>query len=140
MASSPPLSKCFASPKTREEEESDRALCQHYREKVLSLPSVDGCAILKLHEYNGWFAPMPMLLGAMAAQKLFRAKPSDVILATAPKSGTTWLKSILFAVVHRDSPHYEPEKYLTTVAVHECVPFLENHVYANGQDNFNLNS
>lgn len=72
---------------------------------------------------------MPTLVSTLVAQQQFLARSSDVILATTPKSGTTWLKSLLFATVYRDSPHYDPHCNLSSFSPHECVPSLEFHVY-----------
>ncbi|KAL0444219.1 UNVERIFIED_CONTAM: Cytosolic sulfotransferase 5 [Sesamum latifolium] len=56
--------------------------------------------------------------------KHFRPLPSDIILASLPKTGTTWLKSLLFAIVHRSSKHR-----LSMKNPHELVPTLEVQVY-----------
>ncbi|KAK4397976.1 Cytosolic sulfotransferase 5 [Sesamum angolense] len=56
--------------------------------------------------------------------KHFRPLPSDIILASLPKTGTTWLKSLLFAIVHRSSKHR-----LAMKNPHELVPTLEVQVY-----------
>ncbi|XP_073000777.1 cytosolic sulfotransferase 15-like [Typha latifolia] len=72
------------------------------------------------------------MVGSMVAQQHFKARPSDLILASYPKSGTTWLKALLFATEHRKSntnpntPHP-----LETISPHQCVPFLESQVYTN---------
>lgn len=126
---SPPLSKCFTSPPAEEQEQTSKSIYQQVRDQLRNLPSVDGCAAGNLYDYNGCFPSMYTLVSTLVAQQHFQAKPSDVILATVPKSGTTWLKSLLFATVYRDSPHYDPRLHLSTLSPHECVPFLENHVY-----------
>ncbi|KAG1355196.1 Cytosolic sulfotransferase 16 [Cocos nucifera] len=64
----------------------------------------------------------------MVAQEHFKARPTDVLLATYPKSGTTWLKALLFATVNR-SPHTNSHTPFATLGPHECVPFLEYQVY-----------
>ena len=50
---------------------------------------------------------------------------SDVILATFPKVGTTWLKSLLYSILNRSSMHK-----LVGEHPHELVPFLEAQVFA----------
>ncbi|XP_072962588.1 cytosolic sulfotransferase 15-like [Typha angustifolia] len=68
----------------------------------------------------------------MVAQQHFKARPSDLILASYPKSDTTWLKALLFVTVHRrcnadsSTPHS-----LETHSPHQCVPFLEIEMYTN---------
>ncbi|KAC9826156.1 hypothetical protein E3N88_45204 [Mikania micrantha] len=38
----------------------------------------------------------------MALQDTFKAHPTDIYLAILPKSGTTWLKALVFALVNRN--------------------------------------
>ncbi|KAI3457290.1 hypothetical protein Pfo_013953 [Paulownia fortunei] len=61
--------------------------------------------------------------------KHFKPLPSDIILASFPKTGTTWLKSLVFSIVHRSSKHR-----LATEHSHELVPILEVQVYANSNE------
>ncbi|KAL7150672.1 hypothetical protein ABFS83_05G129900 [Erythranthe nasuta] len=60
--------------------------------------SWDGQQLVK---YDGfWFSEM-FFRQILSAQNHFVAKDSDVILSTVPKSGTTWLKALAFAVANR---------------------------------------
>ncbi|XP_022641099.1 cytosolic sulfotransferase 15 [Vigna radiata var. radiata] len=58
-------------------------------------------------------------------QKQFQAKDNDIIVASFPKSGTTWLKAIAFAIVNRQcfsSIHNHP---LLSSNPHQLVPYIE---------------
>ncbi|KAL2925623.1 Cytosolic sulfotransferase 13 [Bienertia sinuspersici] len=59
----------------------------------------------------------------------FQARDTDIILSSLPKTGTTWLKSLLFAIVNRkrfsDISHHP----LQTQNSHELVLQLEAKVY-----------
>ncbi|KAK1296008.1 Cytosolic sulfotransferase 12 [Acorus calamus] len=89
-----------------------------------------------LHQYHGfWFHRLP-LEGIMAARDHFVARPSDIFLVTFPKSGTTWLKALTFAMVNRNhadvvGPNH-PLSMLSKLNPHECVPFL-SYLYFEGR-------
>ncbi|KAJ6809810.1 cytosolic sulfotransferase 15-like [Iris pallida] len=85
------------------EEEVYQRVHQQCRDLVSSLPIVEGCSYPDLCFHDGFFRPMPPMVAAMMVRKLFEARPNDIILATLPKSGTTWLKALLFATVNRNS-------------------------------------
>lgn len=79
----------------------------------------------------------------MLAQEKFKALPTDIILCSMPKTGTTWLKALTFAIVTRkvffgDAPSsttYSPSSPLLTSVPHDCVPFLElNMIHDDDRD------
>ncbi|XP_078806620.1 cytosolic sulfotransferase 3-like isoform X4 [Oryzias latipes] len=51
----------------------------------------------------------------------FQARPDDILIATYPKAGTTWVSYILDLLYFRESL----EDRLTTIPIYERVPFLE---------------
>ncbi|KAF7154685.1 hypothetical protein RHSIM_Rhsim01G0075200 [Rhododendron simsii] len=60
----------------------------------------------------------------MFAQEHFQACPDDVLLISTPKSGTTWLKALIFAIMKRT--YYTSSTHpLLTANPHDCVPFFE---------------
>lgn len=72
------------------------------QEFLLTLPSEknwDGSPLLL---FNQTWYPANSIRGAVSFQQNFRAQDSDIILASMPKSGTTWLKALAFSVVSRD--------------------------------------
>ncbi|QCD85683.1 desulfoglucosinolate sulfotransferase A/B/C [Vigna unguiculata] len=92
---------------------------------LLSLPKEKGWAARHLCLFQGFWCPSAFFQGVINFQKHFQAKGSDVIVATVPKSGTTWLKALTFAIINRQrfsSSHNHP---LLTSNSHELVPFLE---------------
>ncbi|KAL0447555.1 UNVERIFIED_CONTAM: Cytosolic sulfotransferase 14 [Sesamum latifolium] len=64
----------------------------------------------------------------LSAQNNFRAKATDVILSTMPKSGTTWLKALTFSIANRNVFPIDQTPLLTSTP-HMLVPFLEFNVY-----------
>uniref|UniRef100_A0ACD5VCI5 Uncharacterized protein n=1 Tax=Avena sativa TaxID=4498 RepID=A0ACD5VCI5_AVESA len=102
------------------------------RDYVSSLPSAPGGSHARLYRnQDGWYASMPVMLGALAAHRHFAGHGDDVLLATFPKSGTVWLKALLFAVVRGGAE--ELDDVLATANPHELVPFLESQLYAAGR-------
>ncbi|XP_020084918.1 cytosolic sulfotransferase 14-like [Ananas comosus] len=120
---------------TKEGEEDHRKIYQYFTDLVSTFSCEPGVSSLLLYRYNGWYASLPPMVGVMAAGRHFKAQPSNVLLATLPKSDTTWLKSLLFATVHSmlypvDDNSCHP---FTFHNPHECVPFLEYQVYVDNQ-------
>ncbi|KAF3448773.1 hypothetical protein FNV43_RR09486 [Rhamnella rubrinervis] len=74
--------------------------------------------------YKGCWYPSVFLLGVIAAERHFQAQDSDIILASLPKSGTTWLKALIYSIVNRQRypPNLSP---LLTTHPHDLIRFLE---------------
>ncbi|KAM7508029.1 hypothetical protein LguiA_018482 [Lonicera macranthoides] len=62
-------------------------------------------------------------------QKHFQAQDTDILVATAVKSGTTWLKAITFSIMNRPKYSYTENPLLTTNP-HVLVPNLELELYS----------
>nr|BAK00237.1 predicted protein [Hordeum vulgare subsp. vulgare] len=94
---------------------------------IPSLPLETRCPPFPLRQYGGFWMPEPFLPGMAAARAGFEPRPSDVLLASFPKSGTTWLKALAFATVHRaDHPPRSLDHPLRRRNPHDCVDFLES--------------
>ncbi|KAF8038019.1 hypothetical protein BT93_B0771 [Corymbia citriodora subsp. variegata] len=104
------------------QEEMDELIASLPKEKAFLAPS------LCLYQ-NFWF-PVTVLPNIITFQRHFKAKDNDIILASQPKTGTTWLKALVFSIVnrHRFNPSNTP---LLASNPHELVPFLEFTLYAN---------
>ncbi|KAL0290949.1 UNVERIFIED_CONTAM: Cytosolic sulfotransferase 5 [Sesamum radiatum] len=83
---------------------------------------------MPLVNYCGFWPPVIALRPILAAQKHFKAKDSDIILSTMPKSGTTWLKALMFSIVNRNAIPIDQSPLLTSTP-HMLVPALDFGVY-----------
>ncbi|KAG2245919.1 hypothetical protein Bca4012_091169 [Brassica carinata] len=113
----------------------DDDVSQECKNLISSLPTSDkDYTGKKLYNYQGsWFYPNT-IQAILNFQKHFRARDSDIILASLPKSGTTWLKALVFAVVHRNK--YAPNLVshpLLSDNPHNLVRFLEVDLYVKNQ-------
>ncbi|KAB1200835.1 Cytosolic sulfotransferase 15 [Morella rubra] len=115
----------------REEEEN---LSQECKELLLSLPKEKGWRNPYIFKYQGFWCQPTEIQAMVSFQRHFQASDTDIVLATLPKSGTTWLKALAFAIVNRK--HFDScsnSHPLLTCNPHDLVPFFEYKVYAGDQ-------
>ncbi|XP_054813405.1 cytosolic sulfotransferase 15-like [Prosopis cineraria] len=115
-------------------DEEYEKLSQECKQLLLSLPKTKGFGHQNIYLYQDiWYVPT-QIQAISSFQKNFQAKDSDIILASLPKSGTTWLKALTFAVVNRKrfSPSQNNHPLLFSNP-HELVPFFEYNHYKNDQ-------
>ncbi|XP_060962069.1 cytosolic sulfotransferase 15 [Cannabis sativa] len=55
------------------------------------------------YNYQGFWIEAFTLKGLIPFQTQFEARDDDIILASCPKSGTTWLKSLIFSIGNRNN-------------------------------------
>ncbi|XP_056167055.1 cytosolic sulfotransferase 5-like [Syzygium oleosum] len=110
----------------------DEDMPQAFKDLISSLPSENDWIETPLRLYQGFWFPSWFLNGVLACQNHFQAHPSDILLVTSPKCGTTWLKAILFALLNRAkySNSYSQRRHpLLTQNSHDLVPYLELKLY-----------
>ena len=78
--------------------------------------------------YQGFWFRAILLHGSILFQKHFQAEDEDVLVITAAKSGTTWLKALTFAIANRKDPSLTQSPLLTS-SPHQLVRFLELDLY-----------
>lgn len=119
-----------------EEEEvvEEKEISKECKELLLSLPREKGWRTPYLYLYQNFWCQAKEIQAIVSFQKHFQPKNTDVILATIPKSGTTWLKALAFATINRQqfSPS-DTNHPLLTSNPHDLVPFFEYKLYANNQ-------
>ena len=104
-------------------------MAEDLQELVLNLPrekNLDGTNSLYL--FKGAWVSAYVLRAVDSFQRHFIAQDTDIIVASMPKSGTTWLKALTFSVAKRHI--YDPkESPLLTTPPHELVPFTDTGLY-----------
>ena len=121
-------------------EEEEEAMTR-YEAEASSLPTCRGLGGAPYRKYGDFLYPAHLMPSTLAMRDAFVARPTDVLLATMPKSGTTWLKALVFAVAHRDrhAPDDDTRHPLLGSSPHDLVPFLhslyeDNHRQDQDQD------
>ncbi|XP_054792842.1 cytosolic sulfotransferase 12-like, partial [Prosopis cineraria] len=61
------------------------------------------------------------LQGILNSQKHFIARDSDIIIVTLPKSGTTWLKALAYAILNRKIHYPNPNLHKNQCHPHPLV-------------------
>ncbi|XP_066347660.1 cytosolic sulfotransferase 12-like [Miscanthus floridulus] len=78
---------------------------------------------------RGTWVLEPWVPGIIAIQRgaFFTLRDGDVVLASPPKCGTTWLKALAFVIMARGvhPPAGHPEHPLLHLNPHDCVLFME---------------
>ncbi|XP_015696595.1 cytosolic sulfotransferase 17-like [Oryza brachyantha] len=110
-------------PSERDECPPEHASLGSLKEFISKLPTREGWSgpIVLYKDY--WFRPQ-LLENILLAQKNYNPRSEDIILATQPKSGTTWLKALSFTIINRSHYGFSDHPLLTRHPQH-VVPFIE---------------
>ncbi|CAN6196331.1 unnamed protein product [Urochloa humidicola] len=76
--------------------------------------------------YQGFWILEELVPAAAGLQRRFAPRPSDVVVASLPKCGTTWVISLAFTTAARRAhPPGAADHPLRRLNPHQCLPFLE---------------
>ncbi|XP_044968964.1 cytosolic sulfotransferase 8-like [Hordeum vulgare subsp. vulgare] len=101
---------------------------------ISTLPTIAFLGRFVHHQYQGAWVIHERLPGVLSFQRSFTPRPGDVLLASPPKCGTTWLKALSFAIMARAAyPPTAGDHPLLRLNPHECVPFIDD-LFSAGQD------
>ncbi|RLN05392.1 hypothetical protein C2845_PM13G19180 [Panicum miliaceum] len=79
-----------------------------------------------LRQYRGFWLPEISLRSLPEVHARFALSPTDVLVASFPKCGTTWLKSLCFATARRSShPPLDGGHPLLRRNAHDCVRSID---------------
>ncbi|XP_039013451.1 flavonol sulfotransferase-like [Hibiscus syriacus] len=103
---------------------------ENHGEIFPNLPTGKGWMSEHLVQYQGFWLSPKGLNNLMWIQHHFKPRPSDIFLASFPKTGTTWLKALVFATVNRTRYGFSDHPLLTANP-HDCFPFLDAYLHEN---------
>ncbi|KAL1216790.1 Cytosolic sulfotransferase 16 [Cardamine amara subsp. amara] len=96
-----------------------------YQDFIATLPKSKGWRPDEiLTQYNGHWWQQCLLEGLFHAKDHFEARPTDFLVCSYPKTGTTWLKALTYAIVNR-SRFDDATNPLLKRNPHEFVPYVE---------------
>lgn len=107
--------------------QQDATAASEMEVEVESLPLETRCPPFPLRQYGGFWIPEKTLRrGVPAFHSRFTPRPTDIVLASFPKSGTTWLKALAFAALNRSThPPSSGDHPLCRTNPHDLVRFVE---------------
>ncbi|WCJ17856.1 sulfotransferase 17 [Euphorbia peplus] len=109
------------------ENDATREIYESRKQKIEMFSTKKNWAgVEPVFKYEGFWYYGPFLEGTMAVQQNFKARPSDIFLASHMKTGTTWLKALTFAIATKstflDNSSTNPLLFKIS---HDCIPTLE---------------
>ncbi|XP_050221855.1 flavonol 3-sulfotransferase-like [Mercurialis annua] len=106
--------------KTQEQQEDKEPInLKNYLNFISTLRKRNGWE-MTFYQYKGFWYPHDCVLRMLLAEESFKPRPNDIVLCSFPKSGTTWLKALAFAILTR-SDHFTG----INTFPHDTVPFIE---------------
>ncbi|KAK9683879.1 hypothetical protein RND81_10G171600 [Saponaria officinalis] len=104
-------------------------------ELIKSLPKTHwlGTNEYEIIKYQGFWCEESVIRNTIMCQSTFIARDTDIFITSLPKTGTTWLKSLLYAVVNRNNTPITQSPLLDHNP-HELVRGLEIDIFTSGPD------
>jgi len=102
---------------------------------ISSLPSDKDFTGKTICKYQGCWYTHNVLQAVLNFQKSFKPQDTDIIVASFPKCGTTWLKALTFALLHRSKqPSHDDDHPLLSNNPHVLVPYFEIDLYLRSEN------
>ncbi|XP_047051241.1 cytosolic sulfotransferase 18-like [Lolium rigidum] len=108
---------------TKSSSEGDLPKESQLKHFMSTLPAREGWSQPLIQYKKYWFRPQ-MLEKILLVQETYKPRADDIILATQPKCGTTWLKALAFTITNRSRYSFANHPLLTRHP-HDVVPFIE---------------
>uniref|UniRef100_A0A0D9XWR7 Sulfotransferase n=1 Tax=Leersia perrieri TaxID=77586 RepID=A0A0D9XWR7_9ORYZ len=105
-------------------EAAHKKIYDQLRQVVETFPTVpSGIGIPYSRHPDGWYMTTPGVVSSMVIKNHLMTRATDIFLVTFPKSGTAWIKALLYAALHRGADE------LVAHSPHQLVPFLESQLF-----------
>ncbi|MBA0608477.1 hypothetical protein Godav_020693 [Gossypium davidsonii] len=120
-------SNFFAIEKELKLDEGYQKTYKNVDELLPTLPRSKGWWLDQLLQYQGFWLSTYGIRGSMLIDDHFNPRPTDLIVATSPKCGTTWLRALVFSIINRNSFDFSDHP-LRKANPRDLVHFLEAHI------------
>ncbi|XP_071741138.1 cytosolic sulfotransferase 16-like [Rutidosis leptorrhynchoides] len=109
--------------RTNKDDDQENTYKKH-AQLITKLPKTVNWLAEELFLYQGYWFYKAALLGLMLLQDHFKPRPHDFILSSFVKSGTTWLRSLMFSTLYRSTFDFDDHPLLQK-GPHEIFPWLD---------------
>ncbi|KAI7744793.1 hypothetical protein M8C21_008521 [Ambrosia artemisiifolia] len=86
---------------TSEEDVAYNNMCKEHNHLMETLPKGHGWRVQYIYNYKGFWLNPNTIKSNLLLHTYFKSHTTDIFLATFPKAGTTWLKSLMFSTLNR---------------------------------------
>ncbi|KAI3699797.1 hypothetical protein L2E82_44339 [Cichorium intybus] len=124
MSSSPSFS---TTPQSKEDADYNK-ICDEYNHLIETIPKANGWRGEPLCNYNGFWLNTMILKSNFFLQSYFKSQTTDIFLASVMKSGTTWLKALMFSTLNRHLYSFS-DHYLLRHGPQSTFPLLDFESY-----------
>ncbi|TYI40386.1 hypothetical protein ES332_A02G158700v1 [Gossypium tomentosum] len=124
-------SNIFAIEKELKLDEGYQKTYKNVDELLPTLPRSKGWWLDQLLQYQGFWLSTYSVRGSMLIDDHFNPRPTDIIVATSPKCGTTWLRALVFSIINRNSFDFSDHP-LRKANPRDLVQFLEANIRGDG--------
>ncbi|TYG75638.1 hypothetical protein ES288_D03G047800v1 [Gossypium darwinii] len=104
-------------------------------ELLPTLPQTKGWWFGQLFQYHGFWISGFCIRGSMLNHDHFKPRSTDIVVATSPKCGTTWLRALVFSIINRASFDFSDHP-LRKANPQDLVPFFEKIIHKDGSTSF----
>ncbi|OMO72989.1 hypothetical protein COLO4_27330 [Corchorus olitorius] len=122
----------------KEEEKLDEGYQKTYLkfdEIYPTLPEGENWLGGQIVKYEGYWLVSIIIKNIMLIHDHFKPRPTNIILSSSPKCGTTWLRALIFAIMNRNSDDFNNHPLLKSNP-QDLVFLFEEYIKEGGSTSF----